>query len=548
MLRWYNNMGFRWKLTLPLLVLVALFLYSSIYSVLSARKLSENATTIAEINLQELQLLLQADRDLYQALTAERTAFVNGASGVSVASLMAEHKENAEQARERFLQSLTLSNTSVESEKTEFLTLFQAWYSFSRDLIEQAATGDPNSIDDFEREGYERSYQLFEAVRTHLDVVGERRLNHVEQFTQQILADEKSVSTQLIGIAIVCTLVALGAALVLPALVIKPLKSISNRIQNIAEGDGDLTIRIDVQNNDELGELSGHVNQFMEKLQHLIGQIRANTEEVSQAANTMLSVSERSQGAADEQCHSITMVVTAVNELTVAIHEVAQNTNETADSAKRANGITESGQERIETAVNRVQELSNRIAETAGVMAQLEDEAKNVTSVIDVIRGVAEQTNLLALNAAIEAARAGEQGRGFAVVADEVRTLASRTQESTEDIQKMLAQLQTGVQSAVTAMNYSNEMTGEAVQAANDGGESLVNIRDAVSSITNMAIQIASAAEEQSSVTADIDKNLVEINQLAMNTSDDAAKTANASRELSTLSQNLRDLVGSFRV
>ncbi|MDO3382639.1 methyl-accepting chemotaxis protein [Gilvimarinus algae] len=548
MFSWYNNMGFRWKLTLPLLLLVALFLYSSVYSIVSARKLAEHASTIAEINLQELQLILQADRDLYQALTAERTVFISGVSGASVDSLVAEHRENAEQARERFLQSLSLSNTSTEAERSEFLRLYEAWYRYSRNLLDKARLGDPNAIDEVEREGFERSYQLFDAVRTHLDVVGERRLVHVEEFTQQIRADEQSIAAKLVAIAVVCTLVALAAAIFLPIMVIRPLKAIGDRIQNIAEGDGDLTIRVDVHSDDELGELSGHVNRFMEKLQHLIMQIRNNTEEVAQAANMMLDVSANSQKAADEQCHAITMVVAAVNELTVAIQEVAQNTNETAESAKQASSVTEAGQSRIRAAVSRVQELSSRINETSKVMAQLEEEAKNVTSVIDVIRGVAEQTNLLALNAAIEAARAGEQGRGFAVVADEVRTLASRTQESTEDIQQMLVKLQGGVQSAVESMNHSNNMTGEAVQAANDGGESLASISDAVGSITNMAIQIATAAEEQSSVTAEIDKNLVEINQLAMNTSDDASKTAEASRELSNLSQNLRNLVGSFRV
>ena len=548
MLRWYNNMGFRWKLTIPLVVLVGLFLYSSIYSILTAKQLAKNADTIAEVNLQELQLILQADRDLYQALTAERTVYVSAVSGATPAALIAEHKENANQARDRFLQSLALSNTSTAAEKAEFITLFERWYDYSSALAARAASGDPNAIDDFEREGFEQSYVLFDAVRTHMDVVGERRLNHVEQFTQEIKAEEQATTTQLIAIAVLCTLVAIAAAIILPMLVIKPLKSISNRIQNIAEGDGDLTIRLEVNSEDELGELSGHVNHFMARLQQIIGQIRHNTEEVAQASATMLEVSAGSQRAADEQCQQINMVVSAVNELTVAIHEVAQNTNETADSAKQATDITEAGKDRIQAAVRRVETLSARIGETAQVMAQLEEEAKNVTSVIDVIRGVAEQTNLLALNAAIEAARAGEQGRGFAVVADEVRTLASRTQESTEDIQKMLAQLQTGVQTAVTSMNESNEMTGDAVRAANDGGESLVSIRDAVGSITNMAIQIASAAEEQSSVTAEIDKNLVEINQLATGTSDGAAKTASASRELSGLSENLRDLVASFKV
>ena len=171
-----------------------------------------------------------------------------------------------------------------------------------------------------------------------------------------------------------------------------------------------------------------------------------------------------------------------------------------------------------------------------------------MTSVIDVIRGVAEQTNLLALNAAIEAARAGESGRGFAVVADEVRTLASRTQQSTADIQGMLSQLQTGVQKAVEAMNASADMTSDAVLAANEAGESLTGIASAVQNITNMSIQIATAAEEQSSVTAEIDKNLVGINELALSTSSDAGKTASASQQLNQLSVGLRQRLGNFRI
>ncbi|WP_232301185.1 methyl-accepting chemotaxis protein [Gilvimarinus agarilyticus] len=541
-------MSFRWKLTIPLLLLVALFMYSSLYSVRSANQLSSHANTIAKTNLQELQLLLQADRDLYQALTAERTMFVNGVSGVTTAALEAEFEENAAQAKSRFLESLDISNTSNQTERDEFLQLYDSWYQYSRALLQQARLGDPMAIDPAEQTGFEESYRRFEAVRTYMDDVGERRLTHVDAFTRQIESDATLISGQLIAIAIICLIVTVAAALFLPMLVIRPLKAIGARIHNIADGDGDLTIRLDASSHDELGELVGHVNRFMDKLQALISQIRSNTEEVAVSANLLLEVSGSSQKAADEQCHAITMVVTAVNELTMAIQEVAQNTNETAESAKNASNVTEIGQGRIRTAVTRVEELSARINDTASVMGKLEEEAKNVTSVIDVIRGVAEQTNLLALNAAIEAARAGDQGRGFAVVADEVRTLASRTQESTEDIQQMLAKLQTGVQGAVQAMDHANEMTGEAVESANDGGQSLASISEAVGAITNMAIQIATAAEEQSSVTAEIDKNLVEINELAMNTSGGASRTAEASAELSSLSHNLRQLVGNFKV
>lgn len=548
MISWYQNLGFRWKLTLPMILLVVLFIYTAIYSIRSSGTLAENAETIAKVNFPEIELLMQADRDLYQALTAERALLSGRWTEPEWRALVIEHTENIEQAHDRMLESFGLSNTSTEAEKQEFLRHLQAWKNYSTALIAEAQSSGDESNAVLLEQSFLEGYQLFSAVRTFIDVVGERRLQHVENFTTQIDKDSTSIASRLIVLAIVGALVVFAATLLLPMLVTIPLRAISDRIRNIAEGDGDLTIRLQIDRHDELGELAGHVNHFMEKLQRLIGDIRHNSEDVSGAAELLLSVSSSSQHAADEQFQAITMVVAAVNELTVAIQEVARNTSDTAQNAREANHITDQGQARIHLAVERVRGLLTRITQTAEIMVRLEEEAKKVTSVIDVIRGVAEQTNLLALNAAIEAARAGEQGRGFAVVADEVRTLASRTQKSTEDIQGMLGQLQSGVQRAVEAMNASAAMTNDAVTSVIEAGESLAGIGTAVQNITNMAIQIATAAEEQSSVTTEIDRNLVEINQLAMTTSDGAEKTANASQQLNQLSSSLRQLLGSFRV
>ncbi|ARU26926.1 methyl-accepting chemotaxis protein [Cellvibrio sp. PSBB006] len=548
MTAWYQNISFRWKLGIPLMLLVLLFLYMGIFSVRSSNTLADNAETLAKINLPEIQLLMQADRDLYQALTAERALFVGRLSAQERQVLLVEHAENIQQTHDRILESFALSNTSTDQEKREFLQYLEAWKRITDDIVSRADTDDPMEREAQLERSFGEGFEAYSTLRNFIDVVGERRLKHVDNFTIEIDEERDFIASKLMLLVVIGTLVALAAAWFLPLVVTVPLRMISDRIQNIAQGDGDLTIRINIDREDELGQLAGHVNRFMEKLQSLITDIRHNTDDVSGSAETLLEVSSSSQKAADEQCHAITMVVAAVNELTVAIQEVARNTGNTAQNAKNANQITDQGQERIHLAVERVQGLSSRISQTADIMVRLEGEAKNVTSVIDVIRGIAEQTNLLALNAAIEAARAGEQGRGFAVVADEVRTLASRTQKSTEDIQGMLSQLQSGVQRAVEAMNASTAMTNEAVGSASEAGESLAGIGSAVQNITNMAIQIATAAEEQSTVTAEIDKNLVEINQLAMTTSEDATKTANASQRLNQLSSSLRQLLGNFRV
>lgn len=545
---WYTNSSFRLKLGIPLIFLVLLFLYVGLYSVRSSSLLAGNAKTIAKVNLPEIQLLIQADRDLYQSLTAERALLSPNLSAQQITAFLKEHKDNLQQAHDRALKSIEISDTATKAEREEYLGYLQAWQRISESIVQSAGAADADARVNLLNRSLGESFEAFSKARNFLDELEERRLAHVDEFTTKIEASSDSISRQLLVLLVVGTLTTLAAVFFLPLLVTVPLKEISDRIKNIAEGDGNLTIRIKVERDDELGELATHVNRFMDQLQHLIQDVRANTNEVSSAAEDLLVVSSKGQRAADEQCQAVTTVVTAVNELTMAIQEVARNTSNTAQSTKDANRITEQGQDRIRLAVSHVQGLSTHVTQTAQAMVDLEDEAKNVTSVIDVIRGVAEQTNLLALNAAIEAARAGEQGRGFAVVADEVRTLASRTQQSTADIQGMLSQLQQGVQHAVAGMNASATMTNEAVNSASEAGQSLTGIGEAVQEITNMAIQIATAVEEQSSVTAEIDRNLVEINQLAMTTSDGAAYTAQASQRLSQLSSGLRDNLRRFTV
>lgn len=544
MFGWYQDLGLRWKIRLPLTLLVILVVYMGVYSMNTSKTLGADAITIAKVHLPEVELLLQADRDLYQALIAERALLAH--DHPPTATLVAEQRDNAQQAYDRINQSLDISNTATNAEREEFKRRYSQWKQLADEVVRDAVSD--GNRDAAQEKSYGAAAEAFEHVRTYIDQLQEKRLGHVEIFTQQIEADQENATRYLLISAVLGAVVSLAAAFFLPVIVANQVAQISHRIQNIAEGDGDLTIRIPVDTNDELGQLASHVNLFMAKLQRIITSVLTNAAAVSKTAESLLVVSSNSQRAADDQCHAITMVVTAVNELTMAIQEVARNTGSTAQNTRDATAITDSGQERIRLAVDRVQQLAVRIKETADFMLHLDGEAKNVTSVIDVIRGVAEQTNLLALNAAIEAARAGEQGRGFAVVADEVRTLASRTQQSTADIQGMLSQLQQGVQRAVEAMGSSSSMTAEAVTSANDAGQSLQGISTAVKEIADMTLQIATAAEEQSSVTSEIDKNLVQINSLAMNNAEGASKTAEESQRLNELSIELRQLLGQFKV
>ncbi len=307
----------------------------------------------------------------------------------------------------------------------------------------------------------------------------------------------------------VAFIVTLILAWLIPAYIIKSLSIISTVTSAAARGD--LTVRSTHVNNDEIGLLSNAVNTMLNNFQSGIGQIAGSATQLATAAEEMSAITEQTTQGIKQQQSEIDQMASAMNEMTTTVHEVARNAEQAAHAAQDADQDARSGALIASEAMGGIDTLVNEIEKSAVVIRKLQTESDNIGTVLDVIRGIAEQTNLLALNAAIEAARAGEQGRGFAVVADEVRTLASRTQTSTQEIHLMIERLQSGASNAVRVMEQARLQGKNGVEQVGRTTKSLGSIAGAVATINEMNTQIASAAEEQSSVSEEINRNVVNI-------------------------------------
>jgi methyl-accepting chemotaxis protein len=329
--------------------------------------------------------------------------------------------------------------------------------------------------------------------------------------------------------------------------ILRPLSRTTAAMEDIASGEGDLTCRLPADGNDELAKLAQAFNHFVAKVQKVMRQVGDATLHVASAAEELSVTVNGTREAVRRQQSETDQVATAMNEMAATVQEVARSASHTAQSAQQADSAAADGSRLVREARGAITTLSSEIETTAGAVTELEQEVENIGTVLDVIRGIAEQTNLLALNAAIEAARAGEQGRGFAVVADEVRTLAARTQDATQEIRGMIDSLRSGAHHAVQAMGASRELTSQTVEKAEAAARALDEIVPTVARISDMSAQIASATEEQEAVAKEIDRNVTEIAGGAQQAAASTEEVTRASASLAQLSEELRSLVGQFK-
>ncbi|MEO4047744.1 methyl-accepting chemotaxis protein [Pseudomonas sp. CAU 1711] len=404
----------------------------------------------------------------------------------------------------------------------------------------QLMAGDGKSLS-FERDG-----EGFLAMALPLKSIDWQLVAEIPEAQVYGEARQALLTSALIGGAVL--LACLGLVVLLARGLVRPIQRVTAALVEIGGGGGDLTRRLDDSRADELGDLARGFNRFLEGQRQLIGEVLATSERLRDSVQQVSQVVENTATRSGQQQEMTDLVATAVHEMGLTVQEIARNAGSAAEVSQSARDEAASARTQVNGSIAHIQRMSGEIGTAAEAVSELAAQVASIDQVLAVIRGIAEQTNLLALNAAIEAARAGEQGRGFAVVADEVRTLASRTQNSTDEIQQMILRLKQGAEAAVSSMQAGQSATGVGVEASEGTGRALESIADQVERLSDMNHQVATATEEQSSVTEEINRNVQGIADLAHSTASEVTVCREHCQSLKGLAEALGSQMGRFRL
>ncbi len=479
---------------------------------------------------------------MHDALNSDVQAALLASENNELTTIATELKDHSE----LFTSSLNKNDTLITSKKThealdKAFPALRDYIAAATSMVQTAKSDRASAIKNLD--DFHKSFTTLEVVMASLTQLIEADA----ETTQKAANEEKNSATKIL---IIISVFGAAAMIFISFSIIKSITTSLDALIHVSErvASGDLTVRIDTSKDDEMGQLARAMETMRTNLTQVISQISKTTAKVFTSVEEISAVTGETTANMQQQREEAEQVATAMNEMTATVHEVANNISSTSAFAAKASNETNVSSEIVEQAIQAIKLLANQIGEASEIINQFESNSHNISSVLDVIRGIAEQTNLLALNAAIEAARAGEQGRGFAVVADEVRTLASRTQKSTGEINEMIGQLQAGSKSSVEAMNKSREQAGLAVSQAEKAGKSLNTIAATVTKIADLSAQISTAAEEQTAVSEEINRNITHINEAAVYTTNGTLKTADAISNLAKMTAELQNLVQQFKV
>ncbi|QEO46797.1 methyl-accepting chemotaxis protein [Vibrio tarriae] len=540
-------MKIQYKLTIPVVAILITFLAVSLVNLSQSRKQSEIADALNHKIYPVMMSLEDAYRDLYQTSDAAQGLLL-ARSADKVEYLKNEFKINTEKTVQRLAKVKTLLDSGLLAKEQSYsfnqlLDKTGNWIELYRPMFEK-----PEQAEAYYRAHQQRIHDEFVVIRALLkefSVSIDELLEELNSEYKTIEAfNDKVLFVGLLAVLLSATIAFWG----IQRFVVKPIKSIEGAMADIAQGDGDLTRRLDMSSNDELGQLSAEFNHFVSRIHNTISEVVGVTVHLRHEMQHILKSTQQINSFASGQQQESDAVAAAVNEMQATSQSVSDSASQAAQSSQMADQQVEQTQQTVRHTVASIEHLSTEIQSATTVIHQLDHEVNNIASVLDVIRGIAEQTNLLALNAAIEAARAGEQGRGFAVVADEVRSLASRTQDSTGEIQTMIEKLQQGARQAVDVMSRSAESRNKTLENADKAQQSLQQIETSITHMNDMNIQIASASEQQSVVSAEVNLNIQNIADSSKQMVDMVRQARSACESLSNQCEHLDQLVGKFKV